>query len=77
MKTEDLSPEQLEKLYAAIWPRMNYIVRLEKRLKELGFKEEEPLRAKVLAARNAMQALHIQIHYARCADSTANRPRAK
>jgi hypothetical protein len=77
MESDDLTHEQLAKLYPAFWPHLNYVVRLDKRLKTLGFQEDERLRKKVIAARNAMQALHIHLHYLSCPDSTANRPRAK
>lgn len=47
METEDLTPEQL---YSAFWPHVNYVVRLDERLDELGFKETEPLQREVIAA---------------------------
>ena len=77
MDTDDLTREQLEKLYGAFWPHLNYVVRLDKRLNALGFQESEPLRAKVLAARNAMQALGIHLHYARCDGSVGNPRKGK
>jgi hypothetical protein len=65
METDDLTREQREKLCNSFWPHLNYVVRLDKRLDELGFNEHELMRENVLAARNAMQALGVHLHYAR------------
>ena len=45
--------------------------------KEQDEEEQERLRAKVLAARNAMQALGIHLHYARCDGSVGNPRKGK
>lgn len=75
MESDDLTKEQLEKLYNAFWPHLNFVVRLDKRLDELGFKEHEPMRKEVIAARNAMQALGVHLHYARCEGNVGYPPR--
>ena len=53
MTSDDLTAEQASKLYEALFPHVNYLLRLKKRMEELRFAEDDPL---VIAATRAYQA---------------------
>jgi hypothetical protein len=44
MTSDDLTAEQASKLYEALFPHVNYLLRLKKRWEDLRFPEDDPLR---------------------------------
>ena len=53
MTSDDLTAEQASRLYEALFPDVNYLLRLKKRLEDLRFAEDDPL---LLAAAKAYDA---------------------
>jgi hypothetical protein len=53
MTSDDLTAEQASRLYEALFPHVNYLLRLKKRLEELRFADDDPL---LVAATKAYQA---------------------
>ena len=43
MTSDDLTAEQASRLYEALFPHVNYLLRLKKRLEDLRFAEDDPL----------------------------------
>jgi hypothetical protein len=53
MDSRQLTPDQAGKLYEALFPHLNYLLRLKKRLEAKGFPVDDPL---MVAAADAYQA---------------------
>jgi hypothetical protein len=53
MNSTDLAAAQARELHAALFPHLNYLLRLTRRLEELRFSADDPLR---VAAQNAYDA---------------------
>jgi hypothetical protein len=53
MTSDDLTAAEASRLYEALFPHVNYLLRLKKRLEELRFDDDDPLR---LAATKAYEA---------------------
>jgi hypothetical protein len=54
MTSDDLTTEQASKLYEALFPHANVLLRLKRQLEELRFDEDDPL---CLAATRAYEAV--------------------
>jgi hypothetical protein len=66
MRCEDLSPRQYERLNGKIWPMQGYLSRLIKRMNARGFRRDDNLMQKVLAASAAVHDLAVHVHYGSC-----------
>ena len=63
MRSDDLSKEQARALKNKIGPMLNYLCRLQRRMRYRGFLESDPLLQRVVEASNAVHALHVELHY--------------
>lgn len=66
MRSEDLTREQLEALQSRLSPTLAYLSKLLNRINELGFDPHDKLHGDVVAARDAMQDLCMDLHYLTC-----------
>lgn len=62
MTSDDLTLAQASKLYAALFPHVNYLLRLRKRMEDLRFDRDDPLYIAVDAAYDAVWRLRQQAH---------------
>src|SRR5262249_10248173 len=74
MGHSDLTREQLDRLHATLFPAVNLLNQLERRMTRLGFLADDPLYLAVVKAQSAAQELYIQVHYLGCS-SGVGRPR--
>ena len=65
MTGDDLTRDQIHKIGEALHPLLEYLSRLLARM-EQEFPANDPLLARVRAARNAMQDLTMVLHYIGC-----------
>ncbi len=63
MNTDELTPEQAKRIYDALWPSLNYLARLKRRIDGQAFPLDDPLRREVEHAHAAMQALCVRLNY--------------
>ncbi len=49
-----------------MFPKVNYLVRLRKRMVEVGFPPNDKLYLLMCKAYNAMQQLSVEVHYLSC-----------
>jgi len=66
MTNEDLTVERATRLRDQIAVRLRGLTKLEARMKHLGFPPQDKLQTETIAARAAMQDLHMAAHYASC-----------
>ena len=59
---DDLTAEQASKLYEALFPHVNYLLRLKKRLEDLRFADDDPLRVAATKAYEAAWELRQEAH---------------
>jgi hypothetical protein len=64
MRASDLTPGQLAALKAQVGRQLAYLNRLCDRMNRRGFAPSDNLFQASLNARNAVQDLHVTIHYA-------------
>jgi hypothetical protein len=64
----DLTREQLERLHATLFPKVNLLNQLERRMTRLGFPVNDPLYLAVVKAQSAAQELYVQVHYRSCSN---------
>ena len=62
MTSDDLTAEQASQLYEALFPHVNYLLRLKKRLEDLRFAEDDPLRVAATKAYEAAWELRQEAH---------------
>jgi hypothetical protein len=74
MDRRDIMPEQAQKMVDRLRPTLGYLPRLAKRIDAEGFPHDDPLRRQALAARQAMKALTMTLHYLTC-DNVGDRGR--
>ena len=74
MGHSDLTREQLERLHQTLFPAVNLLNQLERRMTRLGFLADDPLYVAIVKAQTAAQELYIQVHYLGCS-SGVGRPR--
>jgi hypothetical protein len=65
MKSGDLSRDQLAKMQAAVWPMLNYLLRLNRRMNQV-FVPTDPLFRVASEAYNAVHSLNVALHYLAC-----------
>jgi len=66
MDSSNLTRSQAKKVNAAIFPKLNYLDRLRKRMQKVGFPHDDPLWVLVEKAYYAMQRLYMETHYLSC-----------
>ncbi len=62
MTSDDLTAEQASRLYEALFPHVNYLLRLKKRLEDLRFADDDPLRLAATKAYEAAWELRQEAH---------------
>ena len=62
MTSDDLTAEQASRLYEALFPHVNYLLRLKNRLEDLRFADDDPLRLAVTKAYEAAWELRQEAH---------------
>ena len=73
MQSDDLTREQVRALKNKIGPMLNYLGRLQRRMRYRGFLESVPLLQRVVEATNAVHSLHVELHYLACGDVTGRK----
>jgi len=73
MRGSDLSTEQCDKIHGEILPTLGYLHRLEARMNQRGFPEDDELRQLVKLSIGAMQHLATHVHYLACRQSMGGR----
>ena len=68
MQADDLTREQAAALKNKLRPMLNYLGQLKRRMTYRGFLRGDPLLDAVVHAKNAVHALHVQVHYLSCVD---------
>jgi hypothetical protein len=66
MGQNDLTREQLERLRRTLFPTVNLLSQLERRMTRLGFLADDPLYVAVVKAQSAAQELYVSVHYLGC-----------
>jgi hypothetical protein len=66
MKPARLSIEQARRLRERVAARLRFLNRLVERMNAIGFVPGDPLMTAALNARDAVQKLHVEAHYASC-----------
>ena len=66
MNRESLQPWQADRLFQTLYPGMNYLSRLKRRMEQVGFLPDDPLYRHVAAAYDAMLSLRVELHYLSC-----------
>ena len=66
MRSDDLTCEQARKLKEQLWPMLNYLGRLQKRIDKRQFPRDDKLAELVRDAYKAMHALNVEVHYLSC-----------
>ena len=67
MTQNDVKRSQAEKIYNALFPPTNYLVRLRRRMNELAFPPDDPLFVLVCTAYEALNRLRNHAHTLSCA----------
>ncbi len=62
MTSDDITAEQASRLYEGLFPHVNYLLRLKKRLEELRFADDDPLRVAATKAYEAAWELRQEAH---------------
>ena len=62
MTSDDLTAEQASRLYEALFPHVNYLLRLKKRLEDLRFADDDPLRLAATKAYDSAWELRQEAH---------------
>jgi hypothetical protein len=62
MTSDDLTADQASRLYEALLPHVNYLLRLKKRLEDLRFADDDPLRLAATRAYDAAWELRQEAH---------------
>ncbi len=62
MTSDELTAEQASRLYEALFPHVNYLLRLKKRLEDLRFAADDPLRLAATRAYEAAWELRQEAH---------------
>jgi hypothetical protein len=62
MTSDDLTAEQASRLYEALFPHVDYLLRLKKRLGDLRFADNDPLRVAATKAYEAAWELRQEAH---------------
>jgi hypothetical protein len=74
MRSDQLTDAQIGMIAEKIRPMLRYLSKLENRILEQNFPEDDRLLVLVRAARTAFQGLHMELHYLTC-DNIGRPPR--
>jgi hypothetical protein len=66
MTRDDITKGQAKQIAAALFPPVNYVARLRRRMEQRGFPHADPLYLSVCAAHEAMNRLRLEVHYLAC-----------
>jgi hypothetical protein len=66
MNSDDLTKEQAKALSTALYPGVNFLVRLKGRMQKAGFPQSDKLYQLVVAAYDASWLLSHELHYMSC-----------
>ena len=66
MDRKSLKKSQAAKINKSLFPNLNYLYRLRKRMEEVGFPHDDKLSMLVCKAYDAMHALNVETHYLSC-----------
>jgi hypothetical protein len=75
MGHSDLTRQQLEALHKTLFPTVNLLNQLERRMTRLGFLADDRLYLAVVNAQSAAQELYVQVHYLECSSGVESRRR--
>lgn len=68
MRSESLTDDQVGVIAAKVRPMLRYLARLENRMKEQAFPDDDRLLVLVRQARRDLQNMHLELHYLSCDD---------
>jgi hypothetical protein len=79
MTQNDLSKQQIDQLSRMLFPSLNLMSRLQRRMDEARFPGNDPLYLNVLKAQSVMQELYTRVLYLGCSGvgSPAHGPRVE
>jgi hypothetical protein len=60
--SDDLTTDQVARLYEGLFPHVNYLLRLKRRLEDLRFADDDPLRVAATKAYEAAWELRQEAH---------------
>ena len=66
MESKSLTDEQIAALKETVRRQLRFLGRVRDRMNHLSFPPSDPLYVLVTQAWNAMQALHVELHYMGC-----------
>jgi hypothetical protein len=66
MDSSSLEKWQAASIRDAVYPATNYLVRLQRRMQEIGFPHDDKLYRQVCAAHEAVNRLRMCAHYLSC-----------
>jgi hypothetical protein len=75
MTQNDITPAQAKRIRDALFPGLNYLARLRRRMERLGFPPGDSLFRAVHAAEMALFDLNIALHYLSCQGGVGVAPR--
>ena len=71
---DSLKAWQAEQIRDSLFPSINYLVRLKKRMEETGFLPTDPLLTLVTKAYDAIHALYSEMNYQSCKSGAGREP---
>jgi hypothetical protein len=74
---DKLQPWQSRRIHSAIYPCVNYLVRLKKRMEATGFPQDDLLYQLVIQAYDAVHRLYTELHYLSCQSGVGRTERGK
>jgi hypothetical protein len=66
MDSQSLAPGQAKPLSKALFPLLNYLLRLKTRMEAVGFLPDDKLYGLVRKAYEDVHALSVEVHYLSC-----------
>ena len=66
MDSKTIKPWQAKAIYEALFPGVNYLIRLRQRMEATGFPPDDQLYRKVRAAHDALNDLRLTAHHLLC-----------
>jgi hypothetical protein len=67
MGSQSLAPDQAKRLSKALFPLLNYLLRLKTRMEAVGLLPDDKLFGLVRKAHEDVHALSVEVHYLSCA----------
>ena len=66
MDRDSLKKSQAATINKALFPNLNYLLRLRRRMEQVGFPPDDKLYLLVCKAYDAVYRLHVETHYLSC-----------